>query len=209
MVTEDRSETAWFRAALSAHPVMAILRGYGPRRTLQLAERAWDLGIQLVEVPIQSADALSGLRLVAAAAGERGLKVGAGTVLRVEQVIAARQAGAAFTVSPGLDPDVVSASRDQGLPTLPGVATATEIQRADQLGIAWMKAFPATALGTEWFRGMRGPFPQARFVATGGIDADNAAAYLAAGAAVLGVGSALEDERQLDALARLTPTGLR
>ncbi|MFH8252281.1 2-dehydro-3-deoxyphosphogluconate aldolase, partial [Microbacterium sp. B2969] len=86
---------------------------------------------------------------------------------------------------------------------LPGVATPTEVQLALSLGLTWLKAFPATWLGTSWFRHIRGPFPQATFVATGGIDASNAAEFLDAGVRVVAVGSALEDASQLDRIAAL------
>lgn len=184
-------------------PLMAILRGMGVERTLATATRAWDLGITAVEVPIQTPADIEALRVLAEAARERGLTVGAGTVVSPEHVRQAADAGAAFTVSPGLDIDVVRASHDAGLPPLPGVATATEVQRALDEGLTWLKAFPASLLGTGWFPAMRGPFPQARFVATGGMDSSNARAYLDAGVRVVAVGSALEDEAQLPALAQL------
>jgi len=184
-------------------PLMAILRGMGAERSLAVATRAWDLGITAVEVPVQSTADVEALRVVADAARERGLIVGAGTVVTVEQVRVAKDAGAAFTVSPGFDVEVVRASHAAGLPALPGVATATEAQHALGEGLTWLKAFPASVLGTGWFPAMRGPFPQARFVATGGMDSSNARAFLDAGARVVAVGSALEDEAQLPALAAL------
>lgn len=184
-------------------PLMAILRGMGVERTLATATRAWDLGITAVEVPVQTPTDVEALHVVAEAARERGLTVGAGTVVSLEHVRQAADAGAAFTVSPGFDVDVVRASHDAGMPALPGVATATEVQRAMDEGLTWLKAFPASLLGTGWFPAMRGPFPQARFVATGGMDSSNARAYLDAGVRVVAVGSALEDESQLPALAEL------
>ncbi|UQX88470.1 bifunctional 4-hydroxy-2-oxoglutarate aldolase/2-dehydro-3-deoxy-phosphogluconate aldolase [Jatrophihabitans telluris] len=182
---------------------MAILRGYSPSRTLELAVRAWDLGVQLVEVPIQSDEAVAALRLVVAAGRERGLRVGAGTVLDPGQVRMAAEAGAQFTVSPGLDPTVVTASLTAGLPNLPGVATASEIQLAQRIGVRWLKAFPASVLGPAWFQAMQGPFPTMNFVATGGISAANAEVFLRAGARVVAVGSALDDKRELEILAGL------
>ncbi|MEJ6555514.1 bifunctional 4-hydroxy-2-oxoglutarate aldolase/2-dehydro-3-deoxy-phosphogluconate aldolase [Microbacterium esteraromaticum] len=184
-------------------PLMAILRGMGVERTLATATRAWDLGITAVEVPVQTPTDVEALRVVAEAARERGLTVGAGTVVSLEHVRQAADAGAAFTVSPGFDVDVVRASHEAGMPALPGVATATEVQRAMAEGLTWLKAFPASLLGTGWFPAMRGPFPQARFVATGGMDSGNARSYLDAGVRVVAVGSALEDEAQLPALAEM------
>lgn len=192
-----------FDRLFSNSPVMAILRNMTPEEATKLAHRAWDLGIELVEVPIQTADALPSLEAVIAAGRERGKLVGAGTVITLEQLEASRGAGAAFTVAPGFDARVVAESRRIALPHLPGVATASEIQLALEAGCTWMKAFPASALGSSWFTTVRGPFPQVSFVATGGMDAGNAAEYLDAGVSVVAVGSALADPTQVDRLAKL------
>lgn len=191
-----------FDDLFAAAPVMAILRGYSRERTLELARAGWELGVRAVEVPIQSPAAVATLAELAAHARDRGAVVGAGTVLDARHVEQAADAGAGFVVSPGLDEAVVHAARDRGLAALPGVATATEVQAALRLGLRWVKAFPASVLGPDWFRAMRGPFPDVSFVATGGIDGGNAAGFLAAGADVVAVGSALGDPA---ALARLAP----
>ena len=197
------TDNSVFGEIFAGVPLMAIMRGMGAERSLAVATRAWDLGITAVEVPVQTAEDVEALRVVADAAHERGLMVGAGTVVTHEHVRQAKEAGAAFTVSPGFDVDVVRASHEAGLPALPGVATASEVQHALGEGLTWLKAFPASLLGTGWFPAMRGPFPQARFVATGGMDSSNARAFLDAGVRVVAVGSALEDEAQLPALAAL------
>jgi Entner-Doudoroff aldolase len=143
------------------------------------------------------------LTAVAAAARERGLNVGAGTVIEAGQVDVAKRAGATYTVSPGTDLEVVRASLDAGLPTLPGVGSASEVQQCLKLGLTWLKAFPATALGPAWIKAMLGPFPQAKFVVTGGVTTGNAADFLAAGARVASLGSALADPEQVEQLAKL------
>ncbi len=193
----------YFDSMFSTTPVMAILRGMGAERTLKLAHLAWDLGIESVEVPIQSPRDLEALRAVAAAGRERGFSVGAGTVVTVDHVSQAVDFGAAFAVSPGTDRVIVQACLDAGLPQLPGVATASDIQLAASMGLGWVKAFPASVLGTAWLKAMKGPFPGINFVATGGMDAHNAGDYLGAGAKVVAVGSALEDPLQLELLSRL------
>lgn len=188
---------------IHGQPVMSILRNMDPHRSVALATRAWDLGIDLVEVPIQSPDAIPSLAAVVRAGAERGKMVGAGTIISSEQVLKCVQFGVAFTVAPGLDEEIVKLCREAGLPHLPGVATASEIQAAVRLGCSVVKAFPASVLGPEWFKAMRGPFPDVSFVATGGVDASNATAFLDAGAATVAVGSALADERQLDMVAEI------
>lgn len=176
-----------FDELLAGRPLVAILRGVPLRRAVDLAEQVWASGLGVVEVPIQTAEAVDCLRALAA----RGAPVGAGTVLTPSQVRVAADAGAAFTVAPGFDPDVVRASHAAGLPHLPGVATASEVHHALKAGCGWLKAFPAGSLGPGWVREMHGPFPAAKFVATGGIGPDNARDHLAAGAAALGVGGAV------------------
>ena len=194
---------AEFDELFTGQPLMAILRGFGVERSLELAQVAWRLGVDLVELPIQTPVDVEALAAVAAAGRAEGRVVGAGTVVSTRHVELAASAGAAFTVSPGFDADVARASAGAGLPPLPGVATATEVQAAMGLGLTWLKAFPAAVLGTAWFRAMAGPFPGARFVATGGMDAGNARAFLETGVRVVAVGSALEDSDQLPRLAEL------
>lgn len=187
----------------SGRPVMAILRNMDPDKSVSLAEKAWDIGIELVEVPIQSSEAVASLTAVVEAGARRGRTVGSGTVITVEQVRISRDLGVGFTVAPGTDADVINFCRESNMLHLPGVASASEIQAALRLGCTTVKAFPATVLGVEWFKAMRGPFPEIAFVATGGIDALNAADFLAAGASTVAVGSALAEDTQLDLLGAL------
>jgi 2-dehydro-3-deoxyphosphogluconate aldolase/(4S)-4-hydroxy-2-oxoglutarate aldolase len=195
--------TAFFDAAYGGAPLMAILRGTGVERAVRLATTAWDLGIDSVEVTLQSADDLRALKEVARLASERGKIVGAGTIVSPEQIPAAIEAGARYLVSPGFDPRVVAAARTHRIPILPGVSSPSEVQLAASLGLTWLKAFPAQWLGADWFRHIRGPFPDVRFVATGGLDAGSAREFLDAGVRVAAVGSALEDPTQLARLAEL------
>lgn len=195
--------TTGFDTLLADQKVMAILRGFAPQRTVELAQRAWSLGIRAVEVPIQDPDALPALRAAVDAGRERGLAVGAGTVTSVELLDAAEAAGAGFTVAPGFDRGLALACEARGMPHLPGVATPSEVQKALEAGFVWLKAFPASVLGPDWIRAMHGPFPLAKFVATGGIDSDNAPDFLRAGADVVAVGSALDDADQFSHLSDL------
>jgi len=201
--TAPRLDNSWFDDKFGTVPMMAILRGYGAERALRTASEAWALGITLVEVPIQSDEDVETLGLLAEQAAARGFAVGAGTVTSRRHVELARAAGARFVVSPGLDLDVARYAAESGLHPLPGVGTATEVQVAERAGLRWLKAFPAAALGPQWIKLLHGPFPRTRFVATGGIDAGNAAGFLAAGARAVAVGSSLEDPEQLTRLAEL------
>ena len=195
--------TDWFDDAFAGAPLMAILRGMGVERSVAVATTSWDLGLDSVEVPLQTDEDEAALRELVRLGAERGKVVGAGTIIAVEQIERAAAAGARYLVSPGLDPEVVRAAQGAGIPILPGVATPSEVQRAVALGLTWLKAFPAEWLGTQWFSHLRGPFPQVRFVATGGMNAQNAGAFPDAGVKVVAVGSAREDPVQLERLAEL------
>jgi 2-dehydro-3-deoxyphosphogluconate aldolase/(4S)-4-hydroxy-2-oxoglutarate aldolase len=193
----------YFDELFTGQSLLAILRGFDPARTVELAERAWELGITAVEVPVEVPEQVASLRAAVTAAGSRGHQVGAGTVYMTDQVDAVLAAGAAFTVAPGHDPGIAEYSHRAGLPHLPGVSSPTEIQAALRAGHRWLKVFPAGVLGTGHLRALRGPFPNLRIVATGGIDAGNARDFLAAGADVVAMGSALADPSRLTEVAAL------
>ena len=190
--------TEWFPGDFFRIPVLAVLRGLSLTESVRLSERAWDAGVQHVEIPIQTADAVPVLKAVAEAAAERGLVVGAGTVTNLEQLDAAEKVGVAFTVSPGFSPEIVAESVRRGIPHLPGVATATEILQARALGLRWVKVFPASILGPNWAKSMKGPYPDMNFIATGGVTALNAPDFLSSGVSVVGLSSSFGDDAQLE-----------
>lgn len=182
----DRMFDEWFARSR----VMSILRGYDSETTVALASRAWDVGFALVEVPLSSRAATATLADAVEASRRRGRLVGAGTVTDAHAVNIAREAGAAFTVAPGWDPQTAAASLSAGMPHLPGVMTPSEVTAARAAGHRWLKLFPASVLGPSMVRAMLGPFPDACFVATGGVDADNASAFLEAGASAVSLSGA-------------------
>lgn len=186
-----------FDQLLADQKYLVILRGLPAEETVRLAQLAWDMGIEAVEVPIGEPHQSEALAATVAAGAAYGKKVGAGTVVSETHVEIAEAAGAAYTVAPGFDADVLSASHAGDMPHLPGVATATEIQQATRYGCTWVKVFPAASLGPDWFKAVTGPFPHVRTVATGGISAADASAYHAKGVNVVGLGSALSDPSQL------------
>lgn len=194
---------AFFDQHLGKHPVMGIFRGLDATTTIELCEKAWEAGVQLVEIPIQSPDAIATLRGVIGAGASGGRLVGAGSVTTPEIVRAAAEAGACFTVAPDLNESVAAECDRLGLAHLPGVATSTEIGKALGLGLVWQKMFPAAQLGADWARAQHGPFPQVKFVATGGMDAGNAQSFLDAGVRAVAVGSAFADPEQIKRLGLL------
>ena len=134
-------------------------------------------GLPVAEITFRTAVAAAAIRRIA---GETDALVGAGTVVRSEQVDEAVDAGARFIVTPGLSLPVIERCRELDVLVIPGVATATEVIAALDQGLDLLKLFPAEAAGgIALLRALRGPFPDVRFVPTGGISAANAASYLA------------------------------
>ncbi|MEU7305237.1 bifunctional 4-hydroxy-2-oxoglutarate aldolase/2-dehydro-3-deoxy-phosphogluconate aldolase [Streptomyces sp. NPDC007206] len=178
------------RAALADRRLLAIVRGGDPDAALRTVLVLAEEGIDLIEVSLSGADALG---VIARAATELGpdRPIGAGTVLTADEARAARDAGAAFAVTPGLGAGADTA-RDLGLPVLAGVMTPTEIIAARAQGADALKLFPAAdAGGPAYLKALRAPFPDTVFVPVGGVDLDAARAYLVAGATAVGVGSPL------------------
>lgn len=134
-------------------------------------------GIRCAEITLRTP---AGLKSIEAIAGAEDFVVGAGTVLTAEQVDRCVDAGAKFIVSPGFDDEVVERAQHHGVAVLPGVATATEIQRAMRAGLDAVKFFPADRLGgLDTIRSLAAPFPGLRFVPSGGVTPGNALDYLA------------------------------
>ena len=124
--------------------------------------------------------------------------IGAGTIRTRIEFQDALRAGAEFLVAPGLNPELVKAARSAAVLLVPGVYTASEIELALSLGLRLLKLFPAVPAGPEYLAALRQPFPEVRFMPTGGVGPENAAAFFAAGAAVLGMGSSIFPQRRIE-----------
>jgi 2-dehydro-3-deoxyphosphogluconate aldolase/(4S)-4-hydroxy-2-oxoglutarate aldolase len=186
---------------------MIVLRGMpSPEAAVDAAHRAWDAGVELVEVPIGQPGDTDSLAAVVNAGRSRGKVVGAGTIITAERAKDAHTAGARYTVAPGFDPAVLACSQQFGLPHLPGVATPSEVQQAWSAGCRWVKAFPANVLGPAWFSAIRGPFPDVSYLATGGISLQAAPEYVQAGARIVAFGASAVAATCLDDLASLVKT---
>jgi len=148
-------------------------------------------GIGLVEVTLDTPGALEAVKR-----GRRsGWTIGVGTVLEPDQVDRSVDAGAAFVVTPGTVPGVVERALERGVDVVPGAFTPTEIIRAHSMGVSAVKLFPASLGGPSYLRSLRGPLAGVPLVPTGGIAIEEVGAYLAAGAACIGLGGSLAGER--------------
>lgn len=159
-----------------------------------LADALVGAGLHCAEITLRTAAGEEAINIMAR---QPDLLVGAGTVLDVSQAEHAVEAGARFIVSPGFDEEIVGRCAELSVPALPGTATATEIQRARRAGLRAVKFFPAETLGgVQALDAVAAPFPDMRFVPTGGIGPRNAQAYLAR-SVVLAVGGSWMVTRQL------------
>jgi 2-dehydro-3-deoxyphosphogluconate aldolase / (4S)-4-hydroxy-2-oxoglutarate aldolase len=161
---------------LAGHGVVPVVTMPDADLAMKLADALVAGGLPVAEMTLRTPAGLAAIRAMSA----RGdLLVGAGTVTSIEQVDAAVEAGARFVVSPGLDAEVVTHCTARGIAVLPGVATATELQAAVRLGVNVVKLFPAELVGgLALVHALAAPFPQIRFVPTGGITPDSVVGYL-------------------------------
>jgi 2-dehydro-3-deoxyphosphogluconate aldolase/(4S)-4-hydroxy-2-oxoglutarate aldolase len=148
-------------------------------------------GIRLVEVTLDTPGALDAVER-----GRRsGWSIGVGTVLEPDQVNRCVDAGAAFVVRPGIVRGVIERGLELGVDVVSGAFTPTEVMRAHAMGVNAVKLFPASLGGPAYLRSLRGPLSHVPLVPTGGIAIQEVPAYLAAGAASVGLGGALAGER--------------
>ncbi len=156
-------------------PVLPVMVITSLDQALPLADALLAGGIKVLEITLRTDCALDAIKLIAKERPEA--IVGAGTVLSPKDAEKAAKAGAKFLVSPGL---TKALAHQDALPLLPGVATSSEVMKALEWGFTHLKFFPAVpAGGIPYLKGIGGPLPQAKFCPTGGIDAKNAADFLA------------------------------
>lgn len=151
-------------------------------------------GLTALEFTLTNRAALEAVADARAVLGETA-QVGVGTVLDAEAAQAAIAAGAQFLVTPVVRRDVIGEGRAQGIPVACGAYTPTEIWDAWQAGAALVKVFPARALGPAYIKDVLAPLPDLKLVPTGGVDLENCAAYIKAGAYSVGIGGNLVDPK--------------
>jgi len=185
------SHIAAFDAAFATCPLIAILRGVRPDEVEEIGEALVGAGYTLIEVPMNSPDPLESVSRLALRFAGRAV-IGAGTVLREDQVAAVSAAGGTMIISPNANLRVISASAAAGLVSLPGIATPSEAFAAIEAGATALKLFPAEAASPAVVKAMRAVLPkETRLLPVGGIAPGTMAPWTAAGAAGFGLGSAL------------------
>ena len=175
---------------------MAIVRGVYGQDALDLASALYAGGIELLEVTFDQSKPESlnrtsdTVKLLCRELGDK-MYFGAGTVTTIEMLNHAKEAGAGFIVSPDCNPEVIKATVEAGMVSMPGAMTPTEILTAYRAGADFVKVFPTAGLGSAYIKAVRGPLNHIRLLAVGGVNEKNIADFLAAGCVGAGVGGNL------------------
>ncbi|MEV0248719.1 bifunctional 4-hydroxy-2-oxoglutarate aldolase/2-dehydro-3-deoxy-phosphogluconate aldolase [Nocardia sp. NPDC050712] len=171
---------------IRADRVLSVVRAPEIPDPVALAEALAGAGIRALELTFTTPGVLGYLSAAGAAAGA---VVGVGTVLHADQAAAAIDHGARFLVTPGIRAEVAAVAVARGIPVVMGAFTPTEVLTALDLGAAAVKIFPARALGPGYLKDLRGPFPDVALIPSGGVNAGNAAQFLASGAVAVTAGT--------------------
>jgi 2-dehydro-3-deoxyphosphogluconate aldolase/(4S)-4-hydroxy-2-oxoglutarate aldolase len=168
--------------------IVAIIRTKTSAEGRSAAAALKSAGITLFEFTTTTPDVFD---LIEEYSAIKGITVGVGTAMSPAHVNSAKKAGATFVLSPHTDAAVIKKTLDLNLLSIPGVSTPTDVARALQAGANTLKLFPASHFGPAYLKALRDPFPQARWVVTGGVSVENVKDWFAAGAMGFGVGGPL------------------
>lgn len=179
-------------------PIVGIVRNLSIEAVKQILPVYRAAGLTTIEITMNTPGAADIIRY-ALENEQEGLNIGAGTVCTKGDLELALDAGAQFIVTPILNKKVIKSCVKKGVPIFPGAYTPSEIYNAWSLGANVVKVFPATALGPEYIKDLRGPMNQLKLMPTGGVSLENMNEFLKAGATGLGIGGQLFDKKLIDA----------
>ncbi|EGT4373776.1 2-dehydro-3-deoxy-6-phosphogalactonate aldolase [Cronobacter malonaticus] len=172
-------------------PLIAILRGITPDEAHDHVAAVIDAGFEAVEIPLNSPDWRTSIAAMVKAFGDRAL-IGAGTVLKPEQVDELAEMGSKLVVTPNIQPEVIRRAVSYGMTVCPGCATATEAFNAIEAGAQALKIFPSAAFGPDYIKALKAVLPpEIPVFAVGGVTPENLAVWLKAGCIGAGLGSDL------------------
>ena len=183
---------------IEACGIVAIIRANSANELIEAAAAIHAGGVNVIEVTMTTPNALQVINDVSSTYGDTVL-VGAGSVLDAETARAVMLSGADFVVSPVTKPDVIEICNRYGKVVIPGAFTPTEILAAWETGADYVKVFPSSGVGAPYIKDVKAPLPQIPLVPTGGINIENAADFITAGATALGVGSSLVNNQLIAA----------
>ena len=171
-------------------PLLGILRGITPAELDPLFEAIVSSGLQAVEITMNTEGAAALIKNAVKRHGKR-LMIGAGTVLTLKDLKNALRAGATFIVSPVVIPPVIEYCAKNKIPIFPGALIPQDIYEAWQSGATMVKVFPAGCFGPDYFKEIKGPFPQIELLACGGVSPENMKDYFKNCASAVAVGSSV------------------
>ncbi|GMG95346.1 bifunctional 4-hydroxy-2-oxoglutarate aldolase/2-dehydro-3-deoxy-phosphogluconate aldolase [Tepidimicrobium xylanilyticum] len=188
------------RKAIESEKLIAIIRGIYGEDLVELSKALYEGGIRCLEITYDQTDenTLSRIKKEVETLNEifqGDLILGVGTVLTVEQVVNAKEAGAKFVVSPHMDKELVKEAIKLDLVSIPGAMTPTEIVEADLSGADFVKFFPAGTMGYKYIKDIMAPLNHVKYIATVGITEESCLEYLKMGFAGVGISSRLTDRK--------------
>ena len=179
-------------------PIMGIMRGIDEKSVEPLVEAVIASGLETIEITMNTANAGSLISSAVKTSGHR-LMTGAGTVLNLESLKAAIDAGASFIVMPTIIDEVLEYCGKKVIPVFPGALTPGEIYRAWSAGATMVKVFPSGFFGPAYFKEIKGPFTNIELLACGGVTAENIGAYFSNGASAVAFGAGIFKKEWLEA----------
>ncbi|MEE1278875.1 MAG: bifunctional 4-hydroxy-2-oxoglutarate aldolase/2-dehydro-3-deoxy-phosphogluconate aldolase [Acutalibacteraceae bacterium] len=182
--------------------VIVIVRGVAREDLLPFAEAVYRGGIRLLECTFDATGTVTdeqiadNIKMLVDHFGDKML-IGAGTVLTEKQVELVKSVGGKFIISPDTNPDIIRKTKEMGLVSIPGAFTPSEAAAAHRAGADFVKLFPIGKLGAGYLKDVKAPLSHIRFLAVGGVNADNMAEYHNAGALGFGIGSDIVNKKHI------------
>lgn len=185
---------------IAKEKLIVILRGVDKEKLIPLVQAMYEGGIRLLEItynpsrPETDAQTAEQIDALVKRFGDKML-IGAGTVLTKKQVVLTHKAGGSFIISPNTDKSIIGKTCKLGMVSIPGALTPSECVLAHNVGADFVKLFPVSDMGSAYLKALKAPLSHIRFLAVGGVNAQNAQEYLRAGASGVGIGSCLADKK--------------
>lgn len=183
-------------ARFGKQPIMGIVRGVSPEQVEPLVEAVAGSGLNTLEITMNTPGASDIIRKAVQCSRGR-LTLGAGTVLDMESLKAALDAGATFMVMPVVVPEVIGYCLKRKIPVFPGALTPQEIYRAWKEGASMVKVFPAKVFGPDYFKEIKGPFAQIKLLACSGVTPENLPEYFKCGADAVAFGASVFSRQRM------------
>ena len=183
--------------------IIVIVRGVEKENLIPLAEAMYNGGIRLLEITYSANGSVSddetatNIQMISKHFDHR-MVIGAGTVIREEQVVLTKKAHGKFIISPDTFPEVIRKTRELGMVSIPGALTPSEILQAHRAGGDFVKVFPITNMGADYIKAVKAPISHIKLLAVGGVDEKNMREYLNCGISGFGIGSNIVNKKLIE-----------